>query len=96
MQQVSAIAGDRPGQLCHAVAVDDKRLFLLGLRPIHLRVDRTVDDPYEALHDVLIYLANTLRDEGALDESECLIDTTFALVKGGGDGSGLTWHGKGL
>ena len=45
MQQVSPIAGDRPGQLCHAVPVDDKRLFHFGLRTIHLRVGGAVDDP---------------------------------------------------
>jgi hypothetical protein len=29
-------------------------------------------------------LANTLRDEGDFDESECFIDAMFASAKGGG------------
>jgi len=33
----------------------------------------------------MIDLANALRDEGALDERECLIDATFASAKGGGE-----------
>jgi transposase len=32
----------------------------------------------EALRNVLVELANALRDEGAIDESECFIDATFA------------------
>ena len=39
-------------------------------------------------------LANTLRDEGALDQSECFIDATFASAKGGGDEVGPTKRGK--
>ncbi len=38
----------------------------------------------EVLREVLTDLANTLRDEGTLDESECFIDATFASAKGGG------------
>ena len=41
-------------------------------------------------------LANTLRDEGALDESECFIDATFASAKGGGDEICPAKRGKGL
>ena len=41
-------------------------------------------------------LANTLRDEGALDESECFIDATFASAKGGGEEIGPTKRGKGM
>ena len=40
--------------------------------------------------------ANALRDEGALDESECFIDATFASAKGGGDEIGPTKRGKGV
>jgi transposase len=50
----------------------------------------------EVLRDVLIDLANALRDEGALDESECFIDATFASAKGGGDEIGPTKRGKGV
>ena len=50
----------------------------------------------EVLRDVLIDLANALRDEGTLDESECFIDATFASAKGGGDEIGPTKRGKGV
>ena len=39
----------------------------------------------EILHDVLIDLANALREEGALDKSECFIDATLASAKDGGE-----------
>ena len=48
----------------------------------------------EVLRDVLIDLANALRDEGVLDESECFIDATFASVKGDGAEIGPTKRGK--
>lgn len=41
-------------------------------------------------------LANTLRDEYALDQSECFIGATFASTKGGGDEIGPTKRGKGM
>ena len=41
-------------------------------------------------------LANVLRDEGALDESECFIDATFAWAKGGGAEIGLMKRCKGM
>lgn len=41
-------------------------------------------------------LANELRAQEALDESECFIDATFAPAKGGGDEIGNTQRGKGL
>jgi len=50
----------------------------------------------EVLRDVLIDLANALRDEGAIDESECFIDATFASAKGGGAEIGPTKRGKGV
>jgi hypothetical protein len=50
----------------------------------------------DVLREVMTDLANTLRDEGALDESECFIDATFASAKGGGDEIGPTKRGKGL
>jgi transposase len=50
----------------------------------------------EVLRAVLTDLANTLRDEGGLDESECFIDATFASAKGGGEEIGPTKRGKGL
>lgn len=50
----------------------------------------------EVLRAVLTDLANTLRDEGYIDESECFIDATFASAKGGGDEVGKTKRGKGV
>ena len=50
----------------------------------------------EVLRDVLTDLANTLRDEGGIDESECFIDATFASAKGGGEEIGPTKRGKGV
>lgn len=49
----------------------------------------------EVLRAVMMDLANALRDEGAVDESECFIDATFASAKGGGDQVGKTKRGKG-
>ena len=48
------------------------------------------------LREAMTDLANTLRDEGALDESECFIDATFSSAKGGGDEIGPTKRGKGV
>lgn len=50
----------------------------------------------EVLRDVMTDLANALREEGALDASECFIDATFASAKGGGDEIGKTKRGKGV
>jgi transposase len=50
----------------------------------------------EILRDVLTDLANTLRDEGAIDARESFIDATFASAKGGGDAIGKTRRGKGV
>jgi hypothetical protein len=38
----------------------------------------------EVLRRVLTNVANELRDRGALNEEECLIDATFVMAKGGG------------
>jgi transposase len=50
----------------------------------------------ELLRDVLIDIANALRAEGALDESECFIDATSSSAKGGDDEIGPTKRGTGL
>jgi transposase len=50
----------------------------------------------EVLRDVLTPLANTLREEGGIDERESVIDATCAAAKGGGDNVGLTKRGKGV
>ena len=46
------------------------------------------------LRKVLTDLANTLREEGEIDESECFIDATFCSAKGGGEEIGPTRRGK--
>jgi hypothetical protein len=48
------------------------------------------------LRDILTQLANTLREEGAIDERESFIDATVPSAKGGGDGIGNTRRGKGV
>ena len=48
------------------------------------------------LRDVLVDLANSLRAQNELDESECFIDAAFAPAKGGGDEIGNTKRGKGV
>lgn len=50
----------------------------------------------EVLRGLLVDLANTLREEGALDVTECFIDASFASAKGGGDQIGPTKRGKGV
>jgi|SRR5208283_233263 len=50
----------------------------------------------EVLRNVLSELANTLREQGDIDESESFIDATFALAKSGGQGIGKTKRGKGV
>ena len=50
----------------------------------------------EVLRNVLTDLANTLREQGEIDERESFIDAMFASAKGGGEGIGLTRRGKGV
>jgi transposase len=50
----------------------------------------------EVLRAVLTDLASSLRDEGAVDESECFIDRTFSSATGGGDQIGKSKRGKGV
>lgn len=50
----------------------------------------------EVLREVLTQLANTLRDEGALDGRESVIDEKCAAARGGGADVGLTKRGKGV
>ncbi len=50
----------------------------------------------EVLREVLTQLANTLRDEGTIDERESFIDATFAAAQGGGEAIGLTKRGNGV
>ena len=50
----------------------------------------------DVLRQVLTDLANTLREQGDIDEREAFIDATFASAKGGGDAIGPTRRGKGV
>jgi transposase len=50
----------------------------------------------QVLRAILTDLANELREQRELDESECFIDATFASAKGGGEGVGPTKRGKGV
>jgi hypothetical protein len=51
---------------------------------------------HEVLREILTQLANTLREDGAIDERERFIDATFAAAKGGGEGGGPTRRGQGV
>src|SRR5215510_12045297 len=50
----------------------------------------------EVIRGALTDLANTLREQGEVDESECFIDASFASAKGGGEEIGPTRRGKGV
>lgn len=50
----------------------------------------------EVLRGILVDLANTLREDGVVDETECFIDASFASAKGGGDQIGPIKRGKGV
>ena len=50
----------------------------------------------DVLRTVLTDLANTLRAQGDIDETECFIDAMFSSAKGGGDEVGKTKRGKGV
>lgn len=63
-------------------------------KPVHRRFQQWCER--EVLREILTPLANTLREEGTLDERASFIDATFAAAKGGGDGIGLTRRGKGV
>ena len=63
-------------------------------KTVHRRFQQWCRD--EVLRDVLTDLANTLRDEGGIDESECFIDAMFSSAKGGGADIGPTKRGKGV
>jgi Transposase DDE domain len=48
------------------------------------------------LRGLLVDLAHALREDGALDVTECFIDASFAPAKEGGAQIGLTKRGKGV
>jgi transposase len=63
-------------------------------KTVHRRLQQWCQS--EVLRSVLTDLANTLRAQGGIDESECFIDATFASAKGGGEEIGPTKRGKGV
>lgn len=63
-------------------------------KTVHRRFQRWCEQ--EVLRGVLCALANELREQGGIDESECFIDAMFSPAKGGGEGVGLTKRGKGV
>lgn len=63
-------------------------------KTVHRRFQQWCEQ--EVLREVLTDLANELRDQGSIDESECFIDAMFSPAKGGGDAIGNTKRGKGV
>ncbi len=103
------IAADRPGRKPIATRrVLEAALWILNTgaqwhmlpqsypnyKTVHRRFQQWCRE--EVLREVMKELANTLREQGALDESESFIDATFASAKGGGDAVGPTKRGKGV
>jgi transposase len=103
------IAADRPGRKPIAARrVLEAALWILNTgaqwhmlpqsypnyKTVHRRFQQWCHN--DILRDVLTDLANKLRDENGIDESECYIDATFASAKGGGAEVGPTKRGKGV
>jgi transposase len=63
-------------------------------KTVHRRFQQWCEQ--EVLRAVLADLANTLREQGEIDESECFIDASCASAKGGGAEIGKTKRGKGV
>ncbi len=63
-------------------------------KTVHRRFQQWCEQ--EVLRDVLCALANELREQGGIDESECFVDAMFSPAKGGGEGVGPTKRGKGV
>jgi len=63
-------------------------------KTVHRRFQQWCEN--EVIRAALTDLANALRDDDAIDESECYIDATVASAKGGGDEIGPTRRGKGV
>ena len=51
---------------------------------------------HEIVRRVLTDVANELRDRGALDDEECVVDAMFLMAKGGGAEVGTPKRGKGM
>ena len=63
-------------------------------KTVHHRFQQWCDR--KVLREILTQLANTLREEGVIDERERFIDATFASAKGGGDEIWKTSRDKGV
>jgi len=63
-------------------------------KTVHRRFQRWCER--DVLREVLCALANELREQGGLDESECFVNAMFSPAKGGGEGVGPTKRGKGV
>lgn len=63
-------------------------------KTVHRRFQQWCRD--EVIRAALTDLANSLREAGAIDESECFIDASFASAKGGGGEVAPTKRGKGV
>jgi hypothetical protein len=78
----------------HGRAMAHAAPVLSNYKTVHRRFQQWCER--EVLREILTQLANTLREEGAIDERESFIDATFASAKGGGDGIGKTRRGNGV
>ncbi len=63
-------------------------------KTVHSRFQQWCEN--EVIRAALTDLANTLRQQGSIDEFGSYIDATFATAKGGGDEIGPTKRGKGV
>lgn len=68
--------------------------YFPNYKTVHRRFQQWCNQ--EVLRGIMTDLANELRDQGAIDESESFIDATFASAKGGGEHIGPTKRGKGV
>ena len=63
-------------------------------KTVHRRFQRWCEQ--QVRRQILTDLANTLREQGFIDEREAFIDATFASAKGGGAEIGPTRRGQGV
>ena len=61
-------------------------------KTVHRRFQQWCEN--DVIRAALTELANVLREQGSIDESECCIEATFASAKGGGEEIGPTRRGK--
>jgi transposase len=61
-------------------------------KTVHRRFQRWCEQ--EVLRAILCAVANELRAQGGIDESECFVDAMFSPAKGGGDRADQTRQGR--